>query len=392
MLILKEATVNDFDFYYNLKCEETSVYWSGFSQAPNRITLRDYWQNLTDGKIIDRQIFILFDDLAPVGYVQAVNSDTETGLSMGIIDKARGRGYGNEIIREIIDMQGSNRQYYCYVREDNLPSEKSFIRNGFVKTGESYDHFFDLDQKYYKMNKYIRKKERLLAIIPARSGSKGLTDKNIMNLDGKPLLAYSVEAALQSGLFDIVHVSTDSQEYSEIAKTYGADEPFLRDKQNAEDNSSSWDAVREALRKYQATGKTFDICVLLQPTSPMRSAGDIRDAYRFFVDNKAKSLTSVTEVDHPVQWCFQLDDTCSMKAFASSPYKNCRRQELEKYYHENGAIYIARVKDICDPLFDFYSEKCIAYVMDSDRSIDIDTEKDFIIAEAMMQRRTGARG
>jgi CMP-N,N'-diacetyllegionaminic acid synthase len=227
--------------------------------------------------------------------------------------------------------------------------------------------------------------KKLIAIIPARSGSKGLKDKNIRLLNGKPLLAYSVEAAIGSGLFDIVHVSTDSQEYADIAKAYGADEPFLRDEQNSGDASSSWDAVREVLRKYKENGKEFDVCVLLQPTSPMRTAEDIKEAYKLFEEKKAISLTSATEVDHPVQWCFKLDKTFSMKDFASSPYKDCRRQELEKHYRENGAIYIVGTKEISDPSFDFYTDQSVAYIMSRSRSIDIDTLQDFIVAETIIK-------
>lgn len=227
--------------------------------------------------------------------------------------------------------------------------------------------------------------KKLIAIITARSGSKGLKDKNIKQLNGKPLLAYSVEAAIKSGVFDTVHVSTDSLEYAEIARSYGADEPFLRDVQNSGDASSSWDAMREVLRKYEDLGKHFDICALLQPTSPMRSAEDIRLAYSLFEKRGARSLTSVTEVDHPVQWCFKLDNTYSMKDFASSPYKECRRQQLEKHYRENGAIYIVGTSDIMDSSFDFYTEQCVAYIMDRNRSIDIDTQQDFIVAETIMK-------
>ena len=231
----------------------------------------------------------------------------------------------------------------------------------------------------------MEKTPKLIAIIPARSGSKGLRDKNIRELNGKPLLAYSIEAAVSAEIFDTVHVSTDSEEYAEIAKTYGADEPFLRDVQNAGDSSSSWDAVREVLRKYGECGKHFDVCVLLQPTSPLRTASDIKAAYALFEKKGADSLTSVTEVSHPVQWCFQLDDSYSMKDFASSPHKNSRRQELDKYYRENGAIYIVSTSNIVDPSFDFYTERCAAYVMERRRSIDIDTLEDFIAAETIMK-------
>lgn len=228
-------------------------------------------------------------------------------------------------------------------------------------------------------------KKSVIAIIPARSGSKGLKDKNIKELNGKPLIGYSIEAALMSGLFDTVHVSTDSQHYADIAIAYGADEPFLRDVENAGDTSSSWDVVREVLRKYHDIGREYDICVLLQPTSPLRTTEDICEAFDVFLKTKAKSLTSVVEVEHPIQWCFTLDETMSMKYFAGSPYKECRRQELEKHYRENGAIYIVGSRDICSREFDFYTSECAVYMMEKERSIDIDTIYDFAVAEAFLK-------
>lgn len=385
MMELRQATLNDFDFYYRLKCEESSIYWSGFSNFPDRNQLYTFWQTLIDGTIVGRTIYILSVNLSPVGYVQVVEEKGRLGLSMGIVENARGKGYGKLIIQKAIELSGIKHTYFCYIREDNYASVKSFEKNGFQKTGLSYKQLFEIDKKEYQMNEYIREPSKIIAIIPARSGSKGLRDKNIRLLNGKPLLAYSVEAAIESEIFDTVHVSTDSKEYAEIAASYGTDEPFLRDKRNSGDASSSWDAVREVLRKYKENGKEFDVCVLLQPTSPMRTAEDIRAAYKLFEEKKAVSLTSATEVDHPVQWSFRLDETFSMKDFASSPYKDCRRQELEKHYRENGAIYIVGTKDIADPAFDFYTDKCVAYIMDRSRSIDIDTLQDFTVAETIMK-------
>ncbi len=228
-------------------------------------------------------------------------------------------------------------------------------------------------------------KKRIIAIIPARSGSKGLPDKNIKLLNKKPLLAYSIQAAKESGLFEIVHVSTDSLQYSQIASKHGADQSFLRDEKNAGDTSSTWDAVREVINKYEAIGQFFDVCVLLQPTSPLRSSKDIKEAYDLFCNMNAKAVVSVTEADHPVQWCFTLDETHSMQSFAKSPYKNARRQDLELHYRENGAIYIVRVEDIKDPEYDIYQNNCYAYVMSKIRSIDIDTITDFEIAEVLIK-------
>ena len=112
---------------------------------------------------------------------------------------------------------------------------------------------------------------RSIAIIPARSGSKGLPDKNIRPLNGKPLLAYSIEAALASGLFDTVHVSTDSERYADIARQYGADEPFLRSAETSSDTASSEDAIREVLRSYEEIGQHFDA-----PAYRRRYSGGLR--------------------------------------------------------------------------------------------------------------------
>ena len=117
-----------------------------------------------------------------------------------------------------------------------------------------------------------------IAIITARSGSKGLPHKNIKLLNGKPLMAWSIEAALKSGMFDTVIVSTDSEEYARIAREYGAEVPFLRSEATSGDNANSWDTVAEVLDNYRKLGREFDTFMLLQPTSPLRSAEDIQRA------------------------------------------------------------------------------------------------------------------
>ena len=136
---------------------------------------------------------------------------------------------------------------------------------------------------------------RSIAIIPARSGSKGLPDKNIKPLNGKPLLAYSIEAALASGMFDTVHVSTDSERYAGIARQYGADEPFLRSAETSSDTASSEDAIREVLRRYEEMGQRFDAFMLLQPTSPLRTADDIRAAFGVMEEKQAEMEDAISE-------------------------------------------------------------------------------------------------
>lgn len=224
-----------------------------------------------------------------------------------------------------------------------------------------------------------------IAIIPARCGSKGLPDKNIKLLDGKPLLAYSVEAALQSGAFDVVHVSTDSEIYAEIARKHGADVPFLRSAEASSDTASSWTAVREVLNNYSILGKAFDTFMLLQPTSPLRTAKDIVEAYECMTKKRANSIVSVCETEHSPLQCNILPEDASLAGFIENKLKNTPRQMLDTYYRLNGAIYLAKTNFFLASE-DIYSESCYAYIMDKRKSIDIDEELDFDIAEAIIAK------
>lgn len=223
-----------------------------------------------------------------------------------------------------------------------------------------------------------------IAIIPARSGSKGLKDKNIKELNGKPLLAYSINAAISSGLFEEVMVSTDSEMYANVAKENGASVPFLRSEEQSGDNAGSWGVVEEVLRKYVSLGKKFDTVCLLQPTSPLRRTEDILASYELLNDKNADAVTSVCEVDHSPLWTMKLDESCSLYEFRKN-LVNVPRQKLGQYYRLNGAIYIKRIS---------YGEKITlldeieyAVIMDRRNSVDIDTIEDFELAEWYMNRR-----
>ena len=154
-----------------------------------------------------------------------------------------------------------------------------------------------------------------IAIIPARSGSKGLKDKNIKELDGKPLMAYSIEAALKSNQFETVMVSTDSKEYAKVASEYGAEVPFLRSEKTSTDEAGSWDVVLEVLSNYVGLGKTYDTVCLLQPTSPLRKVDDIINSYKMLEEKRADAITSVCEVDHSPWWTMTLPPNGSLKEF-----------------------------------------------------------------------------
>ena len=229
---------------------------------------------------------------------------------------------------------------------------------------------------------------KIIAIIPARSGSKGLPDKNIKSVCGRPLMDYTIKAAIESECFETVMVSTDSEKYAEIAKKCGADVPFMRSAITSGDEAGSWDVVREILNNYKKKGIIYDYVALLQPTSPLRSAMDIRMAIKMLDEDSVNNVVSVTETEHPIQWCFTLPADLEMVEYAKSPYNNMRRQDLKKHYQENGAIYLVNANKIINDDYNLYEDKCFAYIMPRERSIDIDTKLDLIVLKAIIEENT----
>lgn len=224
-----------------------------------------------------------------------------------------------------------------------------------------------------------------IAIIPARSGSKGLKDKNIKELDGKPMLVHTIDAAMQSGIYDCVHVSTDSETYAEIARKHGADVPFLRGEELSSDTAGSWDVVRWTLEEYKKLGQEYEIVTLLQPTSPLRNAEDIKRAWELLEQQQAEAVVAVCEMDHSPLWSNVLPENGCMDGFLNQ-VANIGRQKLPTYYRINGAIYMVRAERLWQENMNLYGEKTYAYVMPKERSVDIDDELDFIMAETIMRR------
>lgn len=210
-------------------------------------------------------------------------------------------------------------------------------------------------------------------------------------MDGKPLIAYSIEAAKESGLFDVVHVSTDSQKYADIAVEYGADEPFLRSEEMSSDTADSWDAVLEVLRQYKNLGIEFDMVTLLQPTSPIRTGEDIINVFEIFKVKDANAVISVCESDHPIEWYRPLRKDNDMSAFATSEEKSGIRQEAEKYYRMNGSIYMLKTAYLKENPRNIIRSKVYAFVMGKYSSINIDTQFDFDIAEAIIKKTNGVK-
>lgn len=217
------------------------------------------------------------------------------------------------------------------------------------------------------------KNKKILALIPARGGSKGIKNKNIIEICGQPLIAYTIQAAIDSACFDEIIVSTDSQQIAEVAQKFGATVPFLRPANLAADNSKSEAVVKHALTFMNSLGKYYDLIVVLQPTSPLRKAKHIIEALDLLVTQDLPSLASISPVtEHPL-FMRAIDEKFLLKKILSSP-SNIRRQDLPQYYILNGAIYINRPEDV-------YSEKpandnLYGYIMDQNSGVDINTLED----------------
>lgn len=222
-----------------------------------------------------------------------------------------------------------------------------------------------------------------IAIIPVRSGSKGLKDKNIRDLNGKPLVAHTIQCALDSKMFDKVLVSTDSRKYADIAIQYGAEVPFLRSEKNSSDTAGSWDVVREVIDRLQEQGEIYDEIMLLQATSPLRSVEDIVNSIELLHEKKGSAVISLTECDHSPMWCNTLPADGSMDSFDRPEYKDLPRQMIPTFYRYNGAIYLVTGEELKKE--NMLEKGCFAYVMPQERSIDIDTKTDFLIAETLMR-------
>lgn len=225
---------------------------------------------------------------------------------------------------------------------------------------------------------------KILAIIPARSGSKGLKDKNIKLLNGKPLMAYTIEAALDSKCFDKTVVSTDSEEYAKIAEEYGAEIPFLRSGQLAEDETSTNDVIIDLLKELEKRGEKYDNFMILQPTSPLRTSEDIKKSVDLMNEKSANAVVSLCEVDHSPLYVGQVLDNLKIDGFIKKDFSS-RRQDQPNYYRLNGAIYLVNI-DYFMKYQDFYRDKCYAYIMDRRRSVDIDDVYDFKLAELIIRK------
>lgn len=228
-------------------------------------------------------------------------------------------------------------------------------------------------------------RKRFLGIIPARAGSKGIKDKNIIDLNGKPLIAYSIEAAFKSKYIDTVVVSTDGEKIAEVAKKYGAEVPFIRPDYLASDTAKTIDSVIHCIEEMKKLGKEYDYVILLQPTQPMREAFHIDEAIELILEKGEEALVSVSKVkEHPVLMR-TIDENGYSKNLLNIS-STMRRQEFPEFYKVNGAIYINKINENLN-LNTSLNDNKLTYVMDENYDVDIDEMLDVHIAEILLKNR-----
>ena len=220
------------------------------------------------------------------------------------------------------------------------------------------------------------KGKTVLGIIPARGGSKGIPRKNIKLLCGKPLIAWTIEEAKKSKYIDRLILSTEDNEIIKVAKEWGCEVPFKRPKELAKDKTPGIEPVLHAIKKLP---EKYDYVCLLQPTSPLRKAEHIDGAIEQCIDNKADSCVSVTEVEKHPYWMYEIKANNLIVPLIKKELVT-RRQDLPKVYVLNGALYVIKA-NVLKQKKKFINEKTIAYVMDRERSVDIDNIKDFKYCE-----------
>ena len=227
------------------------------------------------------------------------------------------------------------------------------------------------------------KDKTFLAIIPARGGSKRLPRKNVLDLAGKPLIAWSIEAGLNSIYLDKVVVSSDDAEILAVSKKYSA-ETITRPDELASDTATTFDAIKHTIDNVEQ----YDYIVLLQATSPLRDAKHIDEAIELLESKNADAIVSVCEMDHSPLWSNTLNESLSMQGFLRDEVLNKRSQDLEKYFRLNGAIYICKTEKLLEEKSFFLKENIFAFKMDRKSSIDIDEEIDFKMAELLKMKKS----
>lgn len=217
-----------------------------------------------------------------------------------------------------------------------------------------------------------------LAVITARGGSKRIPRKNIKDFCGKPILAYSIRAAVESGVFDEIMVSTDDMEIAEIAKKYGAEVPFYRSEATANDFAVTSQVLGEVIEEYSRRGKKFDEVCCIYPTAPFVTGARLKEAMESLADTGADSVLPVVRFSFPPQRGVKLNDGCLEYVYPQ--HRNTRSQDLEPWYHDVGQFYCIRVESFLKQR-GLVMEKTVPLVLSEMEIQDIDTEEDWKLAE-----------
>lgn len=223
---------------------------------------------------------------------------------------------------------------------------------------------------------------KAVAIITARGGSKRIPKKNIKDFCGKPIIAYSIEAALKSEIFDEVMVSTDSQEIADVAIWYGAKVPFFRSEATSNDYAGTADVLREVLTEYEKRGKTFDLMCCIYPTAPFVTSQKLKAAVNALMESDADSLTPVVPFSYPPQRAFVIRE--GGLVYQHPEYKLSRSQDLEPIYHDCGQFYIYDVNAFMGKKTG--SRKVLPLIMPEEEVQDIDNFSDWELAELKYER------
>ena len=228
---------------------------------------------------------------------------------------------------------------------------------------------------------------KVLGLITARGGSKGVSRKNIKLLCGKPLLCYTAEAALKAETLTRVVLSTEDEEIAEIGRACGLEVPFMRPRELAQDSTPSLPVVRHAVSFLESAGEFYDAVCLLQPTNPLRRAADIDACVRLLFDSKADSVVSVLPVPHEYnpQWVFWMN--CGgLKLAVGAGEPVARRQDLPAAFHRDGSVYVTR-RDVIMESESLYGVRIEGYAIEPQFSANIDTEEDWRRVEERIEKR-----
>lgn len=234
--------------------------------------------------------------------------------------------------------------------------------------------------------------KKILVIVPARSGSKGLKDKNVLDLHGKPLLGWPINAALKSKYVDEIVLSTDSEEYKRMGLEQGANVPFLRPAEFSGDKVASIDVILHCIECLEGQSKVFDILVLLEPTSPMTEATDIDKALEKLVSSPdSTSIVGVSkaECNHPF-FAYKKDEKLLLRPFMNQTGEAVRRQELDDAFYLDGSLYISSIEALKKERT-FYTESTMGFEFPKWKAFEIDDEIDFEIVTILMKKYSNDR-